>query len=239
MISVIIPFKNTEKYIKECLESVLNQTYKNIEIILINDHSTDKTLSIVQKYHDKRIKILNLKEETGTANARNLGIKKANGMYISFIDSDDIWEKDKLEKQIKEIKHHAFLFGSYSFLKNKKTKKVNMPVKLSYKDYLKNTIILTSTVMINMNYYTKEEVYMPDIFMGEDAATWLKLLKKYDAYAINENLAYYRIRKGSLSSNKINALKRTWKVFKKENLPLYKRIYYYLNYIMHAIIKRI
>ena len=114
-----------------------------------------------------------------------------------------------------------------------------MPVKLSYKDYLKNTIILTSTVMINMNYYTKEEVYMPDIFMGEDAATWLKLLKKYDAYAINENLAYYRIRKGSLSSNKINALKRTWKVFKKENLPLYKRIYYYLNYIMHAIIKRI
>ena len=100
MISVIIPFKNTEKYIKECLESVLNQTYKNIEIILINDHSTDKTLNIIQKYQDKRIKILNLKEETGTANARNLGIKKANGMYISFIDSDDIWEKDKLEKQL-------------------------------------------------------------------------------------------------------------------------------------------
>ncbi len=239
MISVIIPFKNTEKYIEEALLSVLNQTYKNIEIILINDHSSDNSLNIIKKHKDKRIKIITLNETSGVANARNEGIKIAKGDYISFIDSDDIWEKTKLEKQIKFINDRPFVFSSYYYMKNNKTKPIIVPKKMSYNDYIKNTIILTSTVMLNMKILNKQDIYMPDIYMGEDAALWLRLLKMSDAYAIEEPLAYYRARKDSLSSNKFKAVKRTWSLLKKENIFLPKRIYCFLSYIIYAVLKRI
>ena len=100
-VSVIIPLYNEEKYITACVESVINQTYKNLEIIIVDDKSTDNSLKIVKNIKDKRIKIISLKKNAGVANARNKGVEAATGDYICFLDSDDFWDKTKIEKQIK------------------------------------------------------------------------------------------------------------------------------------------
>ena len=241
-VSVIIPVYNSKKYIKDCINSVINQTYKNLEILVINDKSTDSSLKIINKIKDKRIKVINLKRNSGVAVARNEGIKAATGDYICFIDSDDYWTLTKIEKQVKFMKEndYTFIYGDYEFLKNGKRKRVNVPSSITYKKALKNTTIFTSTVMFNMHHLTKEDVYMPLIKRGQDTACWWQVLKKgITAYAINEVLSIYRVDGKSLSSNKIKALKRTWYIYKRENLKFHKRIYYFMCYIYNAIKRRI
>lgn len=240
--SVIIPIHNSSKYIEECLESVINQTYKDIEIIIVDDASTDNSLELVKNINDNRIKIIELKENAGAANARNKGIENATGNYICFLDSDDYWVLDKLEKQVKFIEdnNYIFIYSSYDYFKKGKRKKAKVPKSLNYDQLLKNHAIFTSTVMLNMKYLTKEDIYMPNIKKGQDTATWWKILKKgITAYSLPDILAIYRVGEASsLSSNKIKALKRTWQLFKTENIGFVKRIYYFLSYIYYAIKRR-
>ncbi len=241
-VSVIIPVHNTEQYLKECLDSVVNQTYKNLEIILINDASTDNSIDIINKYKDKRIKVINMKHNSGVAIARNTGVDKSTGDYICYLDSDDYWELNKIEKQVDFIKknNYEFIYSDYSYLYNNKIKRVKVPKSITYKKALKNTTIFTSTVMFNMKKLNKKDIYMPNIKRGQDTATWWKVLKKgITAYAINEVLAYYRITDKSLSSNKYTALKRTWNIYKLEDLNIVKRAYYFMCYIINAIKRRI
>lgn len=241
-ISVIIPFYNEEKYIKECIDSVINQTYKNIEIILINNNSTDNTLNIIKKINDERIKIYECNQQ-GVSHARNVGIKKATGRYICFIDSDDYWEKEKLEKQIKFIKEnkYKFIYSDYMFLKkNGKKKRVKVPKSLTYKQAIKNTCIFTSTVMIDTKYIEKKYINMPPLKRGEDTATWWQILKTgVTAHGINEVLAYYRLKKNSLSSNKIKSVIGTWKIYNLQNMNIIKKIYCFIFYIVRATKRRI
>ena len=161
-VSVIIPVYKTSKYLEEWLNSVINQTYKNLEIIIINDYSKDNSLEIINKYKDKRIKLINLKENSGVAVARNEGIKSSIGDLICFLDSDDYWNLKKIEKQVKFIKKHnyAFIYSDYAYLNNNKKKRVSVPKFITYKEALKNTTIFTSTVMFNMKLLKKEDIYM-------------------------------------------------------------------------------
>lgn len=241
-VSIIIPVYNSAKYIKQCIDSVINQTYKNIEIIIVDDNSIDESIEIIKKIKDKRIKLISIKKNKGVANARNTGIKNAIGDYICFLDSDDYWNKDKIEKQVNFIEenNYTFIYSSYIYLRENDKHIAKVPKKLSYKDALKNTAIFTSTVMFNMKYLNKKDIMMPEIRMGQDTATWWKVLKKgIIAYGIEEPLVVYRVGNKSLSSNKIRALKRTWKLYQREDINILKKIYCFLCYILNAIKRRI
>ncbi len=239
-VSVIIPVYNSSKHIIECLDSVIKQTFKNLEIILVDDNSTDNSLDIIKSYKDKRIKIIELKENVGAARSRNKGVEVATGDYICFIDSDDFWKLNKIEKQVRFINNKEFIYAGYSYYKKGRTHNVKVPKQINYNESLKNTTIFTSTVMFNMNKLTKEDIYMPDIKRGQDQATWWKVLKKgINAYGIDEVLAFYRVGEKSLSSNKLKALKRTWYILKREELGRTKTLYCYMCYIKNAIKRRL
>lgn len=241
-VSVIIPMHNSSKHIEECVSSVLQQTYKNIEVIIVDDASEDNSLELLKNFKDNRIKIIELKQNVGAALARNKGIENATGELICFLDSDDYWFLDKLEKQVSFIEdnNYIFVYGAYEYLKMDRKHKVHVPTMINYNQALKNTTIFTSTVMLNMNYLSKEDIYMPNLKRGQDTATWWKILKKdITAYGIDEVLAVYRVGEKSLSSNKIKALKRTWNLYGRENIGYIKKIYYFNCYIFNAIKRRI
>jgi teichuronic acid biosynthesis glycosyltransferase TuaG len=241
-VSIIVTVYNCEKYIYDCLTSVINQTYKNLEIIVVDDCSTDNSLNVIKTIKDKRIKLVKLKKNYGTAVARNRGVYHSTGRYLCFLDGDDYWNLDKIEKQLKFIKDnkYIFVFSSYSYLRNNKLKVAKVPSKMNYDDLLKNHAIFTSSVMLDMNYLQKEDIKMPKIKRGQDMATWWKILKSgVTAYSISEPLAIYRVGNKSLSSNKLIAVSRTWKLFKREKLSFIKRLYCYICYILNAIKRRI
>ena len=241
-VSVIIPIYNSSKHIKECLESVVNQTYKNIEIIVVDDKSTDNSVEIVKNIKDDRIKIIAQKQNIGAAMTRNRGIDEALGEYICFLDSDDYWFLDKIEKQVNfmEENNYTFIYGAYSYLKNGNIKKAKIPKSLNYKQSLKNHAIFTSTVMLNMEHLKKEDIYMPNIRRGQDTVTWWQILKKgYTAYGITDVLSIYRVGEKSLSSNKFKSIKRTWALFKREDLNFIKRLYCFLCYGFNAAKRRL
>lgn len=247
LISIIIPIYNAEKFIKETIETVLNQTINNFELILVDDISTDNSSKIIEEYakKDSRIKYVKLEKKELASGARNRGVLEAKGEYICFLDADDLWIKDKLEKQLLFMKKNncAFSFTGYEFANNKgipNGKKVIVPFKINYKQALKNTTIFTSTVMFDMKKIKKEDIYMPYI-KSEDTATWWKILKKgYIAYGLNEVLTLYRRSEGTLSSNKIEAIKRIWYLYRKqEKLNLFSAIYNFMFYLKNAIKRRI
>lgn len=241
-VSVIIPLHNSSKHIEECINSVIKQTYNNLEIIVVDDASKDNSIETIRSKNDSRIRIIEIKENVGVAIARNKGIEEARGEYICFLDSDDYWVLDKLEKQIKFIEenNYTFIYGGYEYLKNERRKKAKVPKSLNYNQLLRNHAIFTSTVMLNMAKLKKEDIYMPNIKRGQDMATWWNILKKgITAYGITETLATYRVGEKSLSSNKIKAVFRTWNLFKRENIGYIKKIYCFMCYLKNAIIRRI
>ena len=241
-VSVIIPVYNSEAYLKECIDSVINQTYTNLEIIIINDASTDNSLDIIKQYKDNRIKLINLEKNIGVSKARNKGIDTATGDYICFIDSDDYWYDFKIKKQIDfiEKKNCEFIYSNYYFKKNDKLHKTNVPATINYDMALGNTTIFISTVMLNMNKLKKEDIYMPEFKLGQDTACWWQILKKINkAYGMEDVLAVYRVRKNSLSSNKLKAIIGTWKLYKNENLKFNQKIKYFSKYILNAIKRRV
>ena len=239
-VSIIVPVYNCEKYIKECINSVINQTYKNLEIIIVDDKSTDNSLSIINSFKDKRIKVISLKENSGVSIARNKGVEVSTGELICFLDSDDYWNKEKIEKQVKFIDGKAFIYSDYEYLKKGKRKRVCVPKTITYKEALKNTTIFTSTVIFNMKYLNKEDIYMPLVKLGQDSSTWWKVLKKVKiAYGMNEVLSIYRVGESSLSSNKIKSVIGTWNILKLEDINYLKKIYYFICYIINAIKRRI
>ena len=242
-VSVIIPMHNSSKYLEECIDSVLNQTYSNIEIIVVDDNSNDNSVDIVESKKDNRIKLIMLDQNVGVAKARNIGIDAASGNLICFLDSDDYWTFNKLEKQVAFIEQnkYEFIYSDYAYLKNGEIKhNAHVPEKISYEQALKNTTIFTSTVMFNMECLSKNDIYMPDIQKGQDTATWWKVLKKgIVAHGLNEVLADYRVGEKSLSSNKLKALKRTWNLYKMEDIGYCKKIYCFMFYVFNAIKRRL
>lgn len=248
MVSIIVPVFNGEKFINDTIKTVQEQTYQNWELLLVNDCSTDKSKEIIEKQikKDDRIKLITLERNSGAAIARNTGIEKAKGKYIAFLDADDIWDKEKLEKQINFIKkgNYTFVYTGYEFADeegNKTGKIVKVPESLTYKEALKNTTIFTSTVIFNVEILGKESIKMPNVRRGQDTATWWKVLKTgVIAYGLNKNLSLYRRSSDTLSSNKIKALKRTWNLYRNvEKLSFIKSFYYFCWYCFNAVKRRI
>lgn len=250
LISIVVPVYNAEQFLNDTIKTVINQTYSNWELIFVDDLSTDKSLEIISKYKDKtkdkRIKIIKLNKKGMAAGARNKGIEEAQGKFICFLDADDLWNKDKLLKQLDFMNknHCAFSFTGYEFTNEKgisNGKKVFVPKTLTYKQALKNTTIWTSTVMFNMNLLSKNDIFMPNVKRGQDTACWWKVLKKvYVSYGINEILSYYRRTNNSLSSNKIKALKRTWNLYRNvEHLNIFYSFYNFIWYCFNAIKRRV
>ena len=243
---IIMPVYNSREYVKEAIESVKKQSYKNWRLIIIDDFSTDSTIEEINnaiKDIKEKVLFIESNKHNGVSKTRNIGIEKSTNRYIAFLDADDKWQENKLEKQIQFMQNgnYSFSYTKYTYIKKQKEKEVKMfPNRLSYKQALKNTYILTSTVIIDTSKIPKEYIYMPNI-ESEDTATWWEILKKgYLANGLNENLTIYRITKNGLSSNKFKNLKRTWNLYRKQQkLTIIQSVYYFISYIYNAIKKRI
>lgn len=246
LVSIIVPVYNAERFLEDTIKTVENQSYENWELLLVNDCSKDNSKKIADKYLSNKIKWIDMEKNSGAALTRNKGIEKSTGEFLCFLDADDLWDEDKLKKQIEFMRNNKceFSFTGYEFAdENGKPieKKVFVPEKINYKQALKNTTIWTSTVMLDMTKLTKEDVYMPNVRRGQDTATWWKILKKIDyAYGLNEILSYYRRTDDSLSANKITALKRTWNLYRNvEKLGLISSCYNFCWYCFNAVRRRI
>lgn len=248
LVSIIIPVYNASRFLEETINSIQEQTYSNWEAIFIDDCSSDNSYDIIKQYqkNDKRIKVIKNKINNGVAISRNNGIDYAKGEYLCFLDADDKWHPEKLEKQINFMKkiNCEFSFTGYQFANEKcnpNGKIVSVPNKINYKQALKNTTIWTSTVMFNMGKLTKDDIYMPNIKRGQDTATWWKVLKKIQyAYGLNEVLSYYRRTNNSLSANKLTALKRTWNLYRNvEHLNILSSFYNFCWYCFNAVRRRV
>ena len=245
LVSVIVPVYNAEDFMCETLDSILAQTYKNIEIICIDDMSKDSSRLIIEDYASKyeNIRPIFLEENGGVSNARNVGIANARGRYVAFLDSDDVWMPEKIEKQIKFMQEnkYAFTFTGYRFM-DADSKLLNTVVhakkELTYDKLLRQNAISCLTVVIDREYI--EDIYMPKIH-HEDYAAWLRILKKgYKAYGLDEILAKYRTRQNSLSGNKLKAAGWTWNILRnEENLGLIKAIYCFCYYAVVNVYKHI
>lgn len=246
LVSIVTPVYNASQFIEKTVRSVLKQTYQNLEMILVDDCSTDDSKAVIQKLieEDNRIKYYRLDTNSGAAVARNKGIELAKGSFISFIDSDDYWHPEKTQRQMTFMKENGYAFTYTGFETITEDgdliKKVQVPDHLDYSGLLKNTAIACSTVLIN-----RDEVgdfRMPLVRKGQDTATWLYLLRERVSYAygLNEVLSYYRQVEGSISSDKIGALKRTWNTYYNiEKLPFWKASYYFVCYVLNALLRRI
>lgn len=246
LVSIVMPAHNAAEFIGDTVNSILAQTYKNWELIIVDDCSTDNTRKILKKFDSEKIRVIFCKKNGGAAKARNRGICEARGSFLSFIDADDLWEPDKLSRQLKFMakKNATFSFTSYVFADANgvpNDKVVKVPATITYRQALKNTTIWTSTVMFDMTKLTKKDVEMPDVRRGQDTATWWKVLKKVDkAYGLNEIMAIYRRTDGSLSANKITALKRTWNLYRNvEHLNVIKSSFCFAFYCFNAVKRRV
>ena len=256
LVSIIVPVYNAGAYIEETIRMVEQQTYPNWELILVDDCSQDDGREKINQYINSRtqqtenntlqpIRLIVKEQNEGAAKARNTGIEAAQGRYIAFLDADDIWAADKLSKQIEFLgqKQAAFVFASYEFGdENAKGtgKVVHAPESLCYKEALSRTVIFTSTVMLDKQKIPKEFLSMP-IVKSEDTAFWWKLLKNgFTAYGLDEVLAIYRRPPQSLSSNKLEAIKRIWHLYRKqENLSVFAAIYYFIFWAFRATLRRL
>jgi teichuronic acid biosynthesis glycosyltransferase TuaG len=244
LVSIITPSYNSAKFIKQCIESVIAQTYTNWEMLIVDDYSADNSLQILKKYFDKRIQLIELDENVGASESRNVAIRKAKGKYIAFLDSDDLWEPQKLEKQISfmETEDIAFSFSTYQLMSDDESKLysiIHAPKIVTYSSYLKKTIIGCLTVIIDKEKTGGFE--MPNIRSSHDMALWLLIMRRgFDAYGLDENLARYRIVSTSNTANKWRAAKDVWMVYRQfEKLSFFYSIWCFLNYAFNAIIKRI
>jgi teichuronic acid biosynthesis glycosyltransferase TuaG len=249
LVSIIVPVFNAEKYIEATMDSVRSQTYENWELLLVEDCGQDRCREIIKKYiketDDERIRLICQPANKGAAKARNRGLSEALGRYIAYVDADDLWEKDKLEKQLAFMKEKdaSFSFTGYEFADEDGSgtgKVVQVPEKMKYKDALKNTTIFTSTVMFDTEKISRDKLEMPDI-KSEDTALWWKVLREgYTAYGLDENLVRYRRAGKSLSSNKLEAVRRIWNLYRKsEHMGIIRSAYYFCFWAVHAVKRRV
>lgn len=237
LVSVIIPVYNAEKYIAKTIESVLRQSYRNLEILIIDNKSTDDSIKIVQFYVKNDVRIHHILCEVNSGNPsipRNIGIDQSNGKYIAFLDSDDLWEDSKLEIQIENMEKNKCLFSYHSYSKIDKYDNIigeyNIKNKKGYilGDLLKWYDIGILTVVINKEIlqFVEKPYFNPCLDYTEDHDLFMRLLTYTEAHPLLDSLAKYRIHNESLS---ITATDIQWKnmlftyLHLKKNQKLYKK----------------
>ncbi len=245
LVSVIVPYFKNKKYIKNSITSVINQTYKNLQIIIIFDENTKENLNFIKKISkiDKRIELLVNKKNIGAGYSRNRGIKHAAGKYIAFIDSDDIWNKYKLESQIQFMKKNNYPAShtSYKIINSKnKLISVRYAKTLNYKNLLLSCDIGLSTVVVTKKLLNNFKKPFPNIKTKEDFVLWLKITKKgYKFYSINNVLSSWTDNPNSLSKSFIQKIKDAFKVyFYFQNFNFLKSIYFIFILSINFLIKK-
>ena len=244
LVSIITANYNCEKFIDDTVNSVLNQTYENWEMIIVDDVSSDKSIEIIEKYvrEDNRIKLIQLNENSGAAVARNVAIEAANGRFIAFLDSDDLWTPVKLEKQISFMLKNSydFTYTNYDLIGEDNVrygKTFKAQKEATYTGLLKTCTIGCLTAI----YDTKKigKIYMPLIRRRQDYGLWLRILKIVPkAFLLDDSLAIYRRRQNSISSNKKKAAHFQWKIYREvEKLNIFSSIYYFVYYAMNGLKK--
>ncbi len=234
LVSIITPSYNSAPFIAETINSILNQTYSNWELLITDDCSTDNTIEIVKQYieKDSRVKLFQLDKNQGAGICRNNSIKEAKGKYIAFCDSDDLWMPQKLEKQLAfmEQKDCTLSYSSYMTCDEESniTGIVVCNKEISYKDIKHDDGIGCLTAIYDCEKTGK--IYMPDLRKRQDWGLWLKILKLCRiSYGMKEPLAIYRIRKSSISRNKLSLVKYNIKVYREVlNFPTIKAYLYFL-----------
>lgn len=248
LISIVTATFNSEKYIKKVAECIKLQSYKDWEWIIVDDASTDATISILAEIANNHSNIFYLINEinSGAAVSRNRALSMAKGEYIAFIDSDDLWDVNKLEEQISYMTSRdiKFSFTAYDVIDESgkpldlKIDYNNNKTKFNYKDMLsKKATLGCSTVIIKKDIIS--DLSMPLIRTGQDYAFWLKILKQeHNAYLLKSILTHYRIVPGSISRNKIKKAKRQWEIYRKiEGIGFFVSVYYFINYAVRAILR--
>ena len=219
VVSIVMPSYNSERFIKDSIESVLNQTYPFWELLIVDDCSTDKTVEIIKSFKDERIKLFQNKTNSGAALSRNWALKEAKGRWIAFLDSDDLWLPSKLEMQLQFMvaNKYSFTFTDYRVCSNGKLENVARiaPNKVNYKKIKKYCYFSTITVV-----YDFEKVgliQIGDIKKNNDYAMWLKILKNVNAYRFPKCLSIYVKHDGSISSgSKFKLIKWHYILFRNE-----------------------
>ena len=246
-VSIIVPVYNGAEFLEETIASVRNQTWQNWELLLVDDCSKDQSYEIMKRLaaEDERIVPLRQEQNGGAARARNRGVMEASGRYIAFLDADDLWMKDKLSEQVRFMTDNeaVFSFTAYEFGNSEAKgtgKIVHVPARLDYRHALPRTVIFTSTVMFDMTRITKDEIMMPSV-KSEDTASWWKILKSgVMGYGLDKNLTIYRTGTNSLSSDKLEAVRRIWFLYRSvEKLSLPESIWYFIGWAWRATLRRL
>ena len=244
LVSIVMPAYNCERYISRAIESVICQTYTNWELIVVNDNSPDRSADIAQEYakNDSRVRVLHQIPNAGCAQSRNLGIAEANGQYIAFLDSDDVWIPTKLEKQISILKEKSaqIVYSSYDFI-DENDKEIKKPfivdVETDYKKMLARNEIGCSTALVVADLLHKHPFRKE--YYHEDYVLWMELLAlPVTAVGVEEVLTHYRVISTSRSFNKKNAAKYRWKIYRSAlNLSFFESVYYFSKYAFNSVKK--
>ena len=243
LISVIMPYRQKKEYVHKAIKSVMGQTYKKFELIIIFDDEKKDDLSFIKSItkNKKKIKIIINKKNIGAGAARNKGIRKAKGKYIAFIDSDDLWKPNKLEKQIEfiESNKYKFIFSSYLIKNGNKLKIRHAKKKINYNDLLKSCDIGLSTVMLKKSILPNN--VFPKLNTKEDYVAWLKICKKrITAHGQKDILVIWNNTKNSLSKPLMRKLIDAFKVYYSyEKLSLITSLIYVFRLSLNYLIKNI
>lgn len=243
-VSVIMPVYNAERFLRQAVESVLSQSYADFELILVDDCSTDSSYDILCEYEnkDKRVRVFKNEQNKGVSFTRNFAVSKASGEYIALIDSDDMWRKDKLAKQMSLVEKYPdtdLCYTASSFVDTDSVQSdfvFSVPERVSYKELLKQNIASCSSVLVKKEWLLKYPMAHDD--MHEDFVVWLSVLKDGGiARGINEPLLIYRVAANSKSGNKFKSMGMTYRVYRYMGLNIFESCYYMCFYILLSIKK--
>ncbi len=244
MISIIMPYYKKRQYVKEAINSVLKQTFKNFELLIIYDDEDKQDIKFIKKiiFKDKRVKLIVNNKNLGAGASRNKGIKLAKGKLIAFIDCDDIWHTEKLKMQLKFMKVNKIKIShTYYKVINENKKLINVrksKKKLNYSELLKSCDIGLSTVILEKklidNYFC-----FPNLKTKEDYVLWLKLAKKgYVFNVLNQPLSSWRKVKNSLSSSKMQKISDGLKVYLNfMNFNIFKSFFYLIRLSIYSLLR--
>jgi len=243
-VSIVTPLYNAERFVADTITSVRGQTVGDWEMLIVDDASSDKGPEIVARLAqaDPRIRLITLAQNSGAAVARNTAIRACRGRYIAFVDADDLWHGEKLERQLAFMEETgaALSFTGYEKidLEGKRIGEIRVPARVSYHDMLKSNYIGCLTAMFDTAQLGKVE--MPLIRRRQDYGLWLDILKRTAfAHGLDESLAHYRVRSDSLTSNKLTSSKFTWQLYREhQGLSVPASAYYLANFLVRAVVRK-
>lgn len=244
LVSVVVPVYNASRFLSRTINSVLAQTYQNFEIIIVDDCSTDDSLSIAQNFakQDSRIQLLHNPKNIGVAETRNRGINEAKGEYIAFLDSDDVWLPQKLERQMALAKRTDadIVYCSYEFI-DENDKRLRrpfvVPERTDYSQMLSSSVIGCSAAMIKTE--TLSDYRFDSAYYHEDYVLWMQLLRMpLTAVGEREVLSQYRQVVGSRSYAKLFSARKRWEVYRKVlHEGRIRSAFFFLRYAVNGVVK--